>query len=264
MSTRIALLFVVIAVLCSAAFTLGGTAAARQVDASGIPPEHPVSLALRNRQELGLSDEQVTKLSQMRDAMAAEFAPLRDQAQSLQHQMQELQQSGSNDTDAAKKLKAAGDELGNKMRPMFDRYAQAVAQLLSPEQREKLMKLSELQRQKSNGNQFVLGFVMESRERLGITPQQFTKLQYLQADFIRAFAPLREQMELLQMEVQEKFGKAGREPTAEYQERGKNLQQKVMELQAQFSERAVKEVLEPKQRTELEELLGGKHHPGQS
>ncbi len=259
MLTRITIMFVVIAVLCSAAFTLGGKAVASQSDASGIPPEHPVALALRFQQELGLSSEQVAKLDQSREAMAKEFAPLRERAQSIQHRMQELQQSGKSDEDAAKKLQHEGEELGAKIQPLFERYSQSVVQLLSPEQREKLMKLSEAHAHGPEGRGFVMMFVMQSREQLGISPQQFTKLQYLQADFIRAFAPLREQMETLQMEVQEQFGRAGKEPTREYRERAEGLQKKIGELQAQFSERAIKDVLQPNQRAKLVELLHGEH-----
>ena len=104
-------------------------------------------------------------------------------------------------------------------------------------------------------------FIMQAREQLSITPQQFTKLQYLQADVIRAFAPLREEMELLQAEVQAKVANGATEPPPELKERGAGIQKKVKELQANFSDRAIKEVLEPKQRAMLEELLRGKHNP---
>lgn len=260
MLARITLMLFVIAGLCAGAFTLGSKATAGQGDASGIPPEHPVALALRFQQELGLSPDQVTKLDQMREAMAKEFAPFREQADSIQHRMQELQQSGKQDDEATKNLQRKAQELGAKMQPLFERYGQSLAQLLSDEQKEKLGKLAaEAHAHESQGQDFVMMFVMQSRERLGISPQQFTKLQYLQSDFIRAFAPLREQMEMLQMEVQEKFGKAGKEPAAEYRERGGGIQKKIMELQAKFSERAIKEVLDPNQRAMLEELLRGQH-----
>jgi hypothetical protein len=113
----------------------------------------------------------------------------------------------------------------------------------------------------SNGQEFVLDTIMQSRDQLGITPKQFTKLQYLLADFIRAFAPVREKMELLQLEIQEKFAKAGKAPTPDYIEHASDLQKQVAALQAQFSEEAAKEVLEPEQRTKLQELLNGEHSP---
>ena len=262
MFTRITLTFVVIAVLCAGAFTLGGTAAAGQGDASGVPAEHPVSLALRFRQELGLSGDQTAQLEQMRGAMAKEFAPIREMADSIQRRMQALQQSGKQDPEAGRNLQREAEELGSKVKPLFERYAQSVFQLLSPEQREKLGRLAEAHAHESDGRDFVMMFVMQAREQLGINPQQFTKLQYLQADFIRAFAPLREQMEMLQMEAQQKFGRAGQEPPPEFRGRMEALQRKVKELQSQFSERAVKDVLQPDQRTKLEQLLGGGHRSG--
>jgi hypothetical protein len=228
-------------------------------DASGIPAEHPLSLAYRYQQELALTADQVIKLGQLRDDMVKEFAPLREQAESIQHRMQELQQSGTPNEDAAKKLKLEGEELGMKLQPLFERYAKSVGDLLTQEQREKLMKLAQANAQRADGQEFPLMVALQSREQLGITPQQFTKLQYLQADFIRAFAPLREAMELLQMEMQEKFGKVGEQPTADYQEKGAALQKKVSELQAEFSGKAVKDVLNRDQRAKLEELLHGEH-----
>lgn len=256
-------MFVIIAGLCAGAFTLGGASAA-QGDTGGIPPEHPIALALRFRQELGLSADQVSHLEEMRASFAREFAPIRERSESIQHRMQELQQSGKQDQDAARALQREAEELGNQAKPLFERYMGSVVQLLTPEQREKLGKLADAHSHQQEGPVFVLMFAIESRERLGINPQQFTKLQFLQADFIRAFAPLREQMEMLQIEVQEKFGKEGKEPTPEYKGRAEAIQKKVMELQTQMSERAMKEVLLPNQRAMLGELLRGEHRSGQN
>jgi Spy/CpxP family protein refolding chaperone len=258
---RISLLLVVTAVLCTMAFTIGGAAAARQNDSNGIPLQHPVQLSLQFRHELNLTNDQVGQLEQLRDSLAKEFAPLREQVESLQSQMAALQQNPKPDEDSAKNLQHQGDELGAKVHALFDRYAQSVAQLLSDEQRQKLMQMSNALSKGSKGPDFVMMFIMDSREKLGLTPQQFTRMQYLQADFIRAFAPLREQMELLQMEVQEKFGKAGQQPTSEYQEKGQAIQKQVSELQSQFSDRAIKEVLLPDQKAKLEEMLHGEHRP---
>jgi hypothetical protein len=257
-------MFLVVAALCSTAFTLGGMTAGSRQDASGIPPQHPVQLALRYQKELGLSSEQVASVNQLRDALAKEFAPFRVQAESIQHQMQELQQSGQLDADAAGKLQKDGEELGAKMKPMFERYAKSLGDLLSDEQRQKLMKLSQATSHDSDESDFPLMVIMQSRDQLGITPQQFTKLQYLQADFIRAFAPIREQVELLQMDMQEKFGKAGTQPTPDYIERGQKLKGSVTELKTQFSNRAISDVLLPNQKAKLEELLHGEHRSAPS
>ena len=261
MFARISLLFVVTAGLCAGAFSLGG-ASSRQGDAMGIPAEHPIALALQFRQELALSGDQVARLQELRGKMAKEFAPLRERAESIQHRMQELQRSDKPDPAVGKGLQQEQEELAASLRPLLERYAQSVAEMLTPEQREKIMRLSEAHSPASEDRKFPLMFAMQAREQLGITPRQFTKLQYLQADFIRAFAPLREQMELIQMEAQEKYGKTGKQPPPEFVQRMQNIQKKVMELQAQFSERAVKDVLEPNQRAKLMELLGGEHRPG--
>lgn len=257
MFARLSLMFVVVAGLCSGAFLLGGTAAAGQGVASGIPAEHPIAVALRFRQELGLTAEQANRLEELRASLAKEFAPIRETAESIERRMRELQQGEKPDEAKGQALRREMEALGATVQPMFERHAQAVAQLLSPEQREKLMRLTEAHTSQGDAREFVLMFLIQAREPLGINPQQFTKLQYLQADFIRAFAPLREQMELMQMEAQEKFVKAGKEPPADFRARMEDVQRKVKELQSQFSERAVKDVLQPNQREKLQELLRG-------
>jgi Spy/CpxP family protein refolding chaperone len=258
--TRIVLMFVVVATLCGASFTLGSSSSLRgQQDSTGIPPEHPVMLALRYQHELALTDDQTQKLSGIRDEMGKEFAPLKTQAESIQKRMQELQQSGNPDQGALAQLKQEGDALGAKMQPIFERYAQEVGKLLTDEQRQKLTALSSAGGHPSDGKEFVLDTIMRSRDQLGITPQQFTKLQYLLADFIRAFAPVREKMELLQLEIKAKFDKDGQPPAPEYSQRGEDIQKQVAALQSQFSEQAKKDVLDPKQRTKFEELLHGEH-----
>lgn len=249
-------MFIVIAGLCAAAFTLGGAAATVQGESTGIPDGHPVGLALRFRQELGLSGDQIAKFEELQRGMARDFAPVKERADSIQRRMQELQQSGKQDPAAGAALQREAEGLGDLAKPIIEKYAHAAGEILSPEQREKLMRLSEAHGQQGDPRQFVLMFIMQAREQLGINPQQFTKLQFLQADFIRAFAPVREQMEMTQMEAQQK-------PTPEIGQRMEALQHKVQELQAQFSERAMKEVLQPNQRAKLGELLGGEHRPGQ-
>src|SRR5579862_1293102 len=134
-------MLIVTAGLCAGAFTLGGKATAVQDDAGGIPPEHPVALALRFRQELGLSPDQVAKLDELRVALAKEFGPYRAQAEAIMHRTQEMQQSGKQDENAAKALQRENDDLAAKMQPVFERYGQSVAQLLTPEQKEKLGQL---------------------------------------------------------------------------------------------------------------------------
>jgi Spy/CpxP family protein refolding chaperone len=257
--TRIALMFVIVATLCGASFTLGSASSGARQDSNGIPPEHPVMLALHYQHELGLTDEQIQKMTTLRDEMGKAFAPLHEQASALQQQMQELQHSANPDQATASRLKQEGDALGAKMQPLFERYAQEVGKLLTDEQRQKLTQYSNAAGHPSDEQVFVLDTIMRLRDPLGITPQQFTKLQYLLADFIRAFAPVREKMELLQLEVQAKFAKDGQPPTPEYTEHATDLQKQVAGLQSQFSDQAKKDVLEPKQRAKLEELLHGEH-----
>ena len=259
MFTRIALMLVVLATLCGAAFSLGSRSSVGRQDASGIPPEHPVVLALHYQHELGLSEEQIQKLTTLHDALAKEFAPFREQADSIQHRMQDLQQSGRPDPEAGKKLKEEADALGENIKPLFERYAQQVGPLLTDEQRQKLMQFSKEAPHPSDGKEFVLDTIMKSRTELEITPQQFTKLQYLLADFIRAFAPVREEIELLQMAIQSQFINVSKQPTPEFINKAQELQGKVAALQTQFSDQAIKDVLDPKQRTKLEELLHGEH-----
>jgi Spy/CpxP family protein refolding chaperone len=264
--TRIGLMFVVVATLCGAAFTLGSRTSENmsmggRQDASGLPAQHPVVLALRYRRELALTDAQIQKFTAMRDGMAKEFAPLQEQADAIQHRMQTLQQSGKPDPEAAEKLKEEGDALGAKMQPLFSRFDKAAGNLLTEDQRRKLLKLSNPPENKPDGQEFALDVIMRSRDELELTPPQFTQLQYLQADLIRAFAPLREKMEYLQLEIQDKFAKTGKTPTPEYGARAAEIQRQVAALQSEFSERAIRDVLAPKQRAKLEELMHGDHRP---
>jgi chromosome segregation ATPase len=252
-------MFVMVATLCGASFTLGSAASGGYQDASGIPSEHPVMLALHYEHELALTSNQIKGISTLKDQMSKEFAPLHQQAEAIQQQMQQLQQSGSADLENAARLKKEGDALGTQMQPLFERYAQEVAKLLTEDQRQKLMTYSDAAGHPSNDQAFLLNTIMQSREQLKITPQQFTKLQYLLADFIRAFAPVREQMEILQLQVQAKFAKDGQPPSPDYKEHAKDLQDRVATLQSQFSEQAKTDVLEPEQRTKLEELVHGEH-----
>jgi Spy/CpxP family protein refolding chaperone len=251
-------MFVMVATLCGASFTLGSAASGGRQDTNGIPSEHPVMLALHYQHELALTDDQTQKITALRDEMGKEFAPLHEQAEEIQKRMQQPQQNGNPDQATAAKLKQEGDALGAKMQPLFERYAQEVAKILTDDQRQKLMKYSAAGHP-SDGQEFMLNTIMQSRDQLGVTPQQFTKLQYLLADFIRAFAPVREKMEILQLEIQAKFVKDGQPPTSEYKEHAADLQKQVATLQAQFSEQAKRDVLEPEQRTKLEELQNGEH-----
>jgi Spy/CpxP family protein refolding chaperone len=252
-------MFVVVATLCGASFTLGNASSGARQDATGIPPEHPVMLALHYQHELALTDDQVQKITALRDELGKEFAPLHEQANALQQRMQELQQSGNPDQATADKLKLEGDALGAKLQPLFEKYAQEVGKLLTDEQRQELTKLSKANEHPSDGQEFVLDTIMKSRDQLEITPQQFTKLQYLLADFIRGFAPVREKMELLQIEIKAKMAKDGEQPTSEDKEQAAELQKQVAALQSQFSDKAKHDVLDPKQGTKLEELLHGEH-----
>ena len=118
MFARISLMFVVIAGLCSAAFTLGSTAA--QGDPSGIPAEHPIALALRFHSELGLSQDQKSKLETLKGEMVKEFSPLRQQAEGIQRRMEELQKSGSQDQEKGKALQREAAALGEKIKPVID------------------------------------------------------------------------------------------------------------------------------------------------
>ena len=261
MFARIIGTLIVMAMLCTAAFTLGSSTAKNQADKSGIPPQHPLSLALRFRQDLGLEATEVAKLEQLRTELAKEFAPFHEQAESIQKRMEALQKSGSNDQEAAIALKKEAEQLGTKVQPLFEKYANEVISQLSNEQREILMKLSEAHAHDSDTKEFALMFIISEREQLAIAPQQFTKLQYLQADFIRAFAPLREQVELLQLKEK---AKGGEEPTPEFREQVAMIQKQVSDLQDQFSKKAIQEVLLPNQRAKLEELQGGQHRSGQN
>jgi Spy/CpxP family protein refolding chaperone len=257
---RITLLIVVMSALCAAAFSIGG--ASRSQDRGyafeDVLGDHPVSIALRFHQELGLSDDQVQHLQHLREELTNAFAPFKDRAEAIHRQMEEFQRGGGKDPQAAQALQHQAEELQTQLKPIFEHFGQAVGEILTPEQREKLGQMNQAHSH-ADGDPFLLMFLMEARERLGVTPQQFTKLQFLQADFIRAFAPIREQVEMTMMEVQEKYAKAGKEPPQEIRHRMEGLQQKVKELQTQFSERAVKDVLQPEQRARLQEIMHGDH-----
>ena len=260
MFTRIGLMFAVIVTLCSAAFSLGSKSSGGHQDTSGIPPEHAVLQALHYQHELALSADQIQQLGALKEALGKEFAPFREQAEAIQHRMQELQASGKLDQETSKSLQQESDALTAKIKPLFDHYGDEVGKLLSDEQRQNLMKLVSAGNHPSDGKEFLLNTMMQSREELQVTPQQFTKLQYLLADFIRAFAPLREKMELLQLAEHEKSSNPGDKPSADFVAKSTEIQKQVAALQSQISDQAIKDVLEPAQKAKLKELLHGEHH----
>lgn len=221
----------------------------------GIPLQHPVTFALRYRNEISLSQDQVASLERLRGAFARDFAPFREKMGAIQRRMGEIQRGGNPDPNEVQKLEVAAGELENAIRPLADGYAQQAMQLLRPEQQQKLARLAEAAPGKDGeGKDFPLVLMMQERARLGITPQQFTKLQFLQADFIRAFAPLREQMEMIQIELR------GKPPTPEIAQRVEALVKQIKELQATFSERAARDVLTTDQRARLGDLLRDKRN----
>jgi hypothetical protein len=259
MFTRIALLFGIFTTMGLGGYMTGHfTVQHGQGAPNGVPHEHPLTIALEAKAELQLSPAQVAHLEQLRAAMFKELEPVHARLQGIHERAAMAHEAG--DLQAMEQIEKEVKAIEAIARPIMERFAQETIKVLTPEQHQKLGQMVNARMANHGSRDFVMMFMMEAREQLGITPQQFTKLQYLQADFIRAFAPLREELETMHMQ----FMAGGKTPSAEDMKRATELQKRVKELQNQFTNRAIKEVLNPEQRQKLEQLLqhGGQHQPG--
>jgi hypothetical protein len=269
MFTRIALLFGIFTTMGLGGYMTGHfTMQHGQEAPNGVPHEHPLTIALEAKTELQLSAAQVAHLElsaaqvahleQLRAAMFKELEPVHARLQSIHERAAKAHETG--DRQAMEQIEKEVKAIEAVARPIMERFTHETIKALSPEQHQKLGQMVNARMANHGSRDFVMMFMMEAREQLGITPQQFTKLQYLQADFIRAFAPLREELETMHMQ----FMAAGKTPSAEDMKKATELQKRVKELQNQFTNRAIKEVLNPEQRQRLEQLLqqGGQPQPG--
>ncbi len=268
MTARIALLVAFFSAIGVCGFTLGRSSPnAGQARELVVPHEHPVFIALEMRTELKLSAEQLVRLEDIKAALAKELEPFHRRATALENRARELQQSGGGSQAKAQleaEMNALHQFLKEQVPPILEKAAEEVAQTLDQKQRETLQRLAQARMAKSGAHDLVLTFIMENREQLGISPQQFTKLQFLQADLIRAFAPVREQMELLQIDVRKTVEQTQTEPPAELLHKMKSLEGQVAKLKEHISNRAIEEVLNPEQRQKLHRLLreSGKSNGG--
>ncbi len=259
MYTRIALLIAVFSSIGVGGFTLGRSSPdVGQSQGIAVPQEHPVIVALERRTELRLSPTQIARLEDIKAALAKNLEPFQRRAKELENRVRELQQSGGNDEARAKlesEMNALRQSLETQVPPLMTKAAEEVVQTLDQGQRETLQRLMQVKMAKTGSHDLVLTFIMDKREQLGISPQQFTKLQYLQADLIRAFAPIREQVELHQMEMQKAVQRTQVEPPAEMVQKMRSLEEQVAKLKVLISNRSIEEVLNPEQRQKLQMLL---------
>lgn len=262
MVVRIAMLAVAFSIMGAGGFTLGrSSVTSGQADEFGVPKDHPVVVALAMRTELKLSFSQTARLEDIKNALARKLEPFGRRAKEIENMARRVQQLGS-DPQAKSRLEADMKGLRQTIEvqvpPLMEKAAEEVVQTLDQSQRESLQRILQAKMAKSGSDDLVLTFIMEHREQLGISPQQFTKLQYLQADLIRAFAPIREQVELLQIEMRRTVEQTQKEPPTESVQTMKSFEERVAKLKEQISNRAIEEVLNPEQRQKLHELLRGR------
>jgi len=78
---------------------------------------------------------------------------------------------------------------------VYQKYKVMALQQMTPKVSEKVKEVAAGRRDMNEEKGFGLLIALRDRDELKLTPQQVTKLQLLQADFIRRFAPLREAYE---------------------------------------------------------------------
>jgi|CXWL01.1.fsa_nt_gi Skp family chaperone for outer membrane proteins/quinol monooxygenase YgiN len=261
MFTRIAILVVVFSAMGAGGFTLGrSSASSGQAGGLGVPQDQPVVIALENRSELKLSAAQSARLEDIKLSLEKKLEPFQRRAKELENKVRELQQSGGTPEARARleeEMKALQQTLESQVPTIIAKATEDVLQTLNQEQREALQRLMQTRMGKSGADNLVLTFIMEKREQLGLSPQQFTKLQYLQSDLIRAFAPVREQIEMLQIEMRRGVEQTHKEPGAQLIQRMRSLEEQVAVMKEKFSNRAIEEVLSAEQRQKLQSLLHG-------
>jgi hypothetical protein len=259
MLTRIALLFGIFTVMGFGGYMTGHLKMQHDRGASGnLPHEHPVTLALEFKNELQLSAEQIVRLEDLQAAMAKEMGPIHAKAADIHERAAKAHETG--DREAMARIENDMKALEAEVKPTIERFSQEAIKILTQEQHQRLAQIVNARMADHGARDFMLMYIMHSREQLGISPQQFTKLQYLQADFIRSFAPLREKLELLHLQAKD----AGKEPPRQVIEAASALEKRIKEMQAMYSQRALKEVLSPEQSQKVEQLLrdGGDQHSG--
>jgi len=82
-----------------------------------------------------------------------------------------------------------------KMDTVYRKYQTMAFQQMTPKVSEKVKEVVASRRDMNEEKGFGLLVALRNRDDLKLTPQQVTKLQFLQADFIRRFAPIREAYE---------------------------------------------------------------------
>ncbi|MCH8274685.1 MAG: hypothetical protein IH851_07840 [Armatimonadetes bacterium] len=215
---------------------------------------HPIAWALELHERLGMNEEQIKVLRAVWAALKESMANIGRKMEEVERRVAELKETGRWNEEAAADIErhmAALHRAADKTREAGGH----LHELLTEDQMRRLEEIMDAQHAGRAAREFLLEFLMAARERLEITPQQFTQLQYLQADYIRAFAPVRERAELLEIRVHEEF--EGREPPPDIREEMQGLERAHAELREAISQRAL-EVLTPDQRERLERIL----HPG--
>lgn len=82
-----------------------------------------------------------------------------------------------------------------KTEDLYVKYRDIALQQMTPDVSEKVKQVAASRRDMDEEKGFGLLIALRNRDELKLTPRQVTQLQYLQADFIRQFAPIREAYE---------------------------------------------------------------------
>lgn len=218
-----------------------------------LPADHPVTQALNRKSELKLTQEQTVKLTAIKAELETRFAKVNQRLAEIQARMESAKANGDEGEArlAAEDQAKLAQEVKETLAPYVESTGRQALEILTDEQRAKLTGVP----QGPEKHDLLLGYIMEHRDQIGVTPQQFTKLMYLQADLIRAVAPIREQVELLQEQA-----KASKDPAdaQAVMEKVVPLAAKVEDLKKEFSRKATEEVLDEPERKKLQQLLAAK------
>jgi hypothetical protein len=233
---RTSILAAIAVSLATGGYGLGASRSIRpevkEVSGSSLGPEHPVTVAL---QQPGLKPAQRQKLLQVSDEAARqkqrslliakkESEHLMQVAQAKSREIQVLQQRlDALQAELEKSAKKGGkvevkkvqrqlaeartiQQLATAASTSLDavlvtkidlRAAEQGIAMLDVDTRGEVFEMVAARRTLDANRGFALMVALDNRDLMQLTPQQVTALQLLQADFIRFFAPLREQYELI-------------------------------------------------------------------
>jgi len=184
-------------------YELGTSRAAAPVPpvAVDVPNDHPISVALQSPVSQAMSPVERTRLVEMARSYRQDQEKAQVDAAVQATQVTCRLQSGEVRTaPAQQKLDQVRKDVEKQFVQqnrdiVFRKYSDLVLQEMTPKISKRVKEVVDARRDMDEERGFGLLIALRSRDEMKLTPHQVTKLQLLQSDFIRRFAPIREAYE---------------------------------------------------------------------